>query len=235
MIRESWGTWVVEPHLPPDIPDLGTLLEPNLELLQQLGPDVIVSIPYLDGIKPLLERVAPVLTIGIYAEDGRPYERAVEDRGLLARLTGREEAGEALIAGTGAGLADARAALAPLADRSVHRHLHGSAQCPGLRQEQPVPGRARSHRHSQRLEGGHRLLGFFDGWHRSPGGGAGCASRLSRAAAARGDRHFVGKPGLERHAVRAPAFDPQASAGHDVRCAAVRGPLRPPVHHSLAG
>ena len=118
--RQAWETWVVEPHLPADIADLGTLLEPNLELLQQLSPDIILSIPYLDGIKPLLERVAPVMTIGIYTEDGRPYERAVEATRLLARLTGREEAGEALIARTGAGLADARAALAPLADRSVY-------------------------------------------------------------------------------------------------------------------
>ncbi|TIL74521.1 MAG: iron-siderophore ABC transporter substrate-binding protein, partial [Mesorhizobium sp.] len=71
--REVWETWVVEPPLPPEIADVGTLLEPNLEFLQQLKPDIILSIPYLDGIKPQLERVAPVKTIGLYTEAGEPY------------------------------------------------------------------------------------------------------------------------------------------------------------------
>ncbi|MFC3320487.1 MULTISPECIES: hypothetical protein [Mesorhizobium] len=35
--RDVWETWVVEPSLPPDVVDVGTLLEPNLELLQELA------------------------------------------------------------------------------------------------------------------------------------------------------------------------------------------------------
>ncbi|WP_342634035.1 hypothetical protein [Mesorhizobium waimense] len=33
--RDVWETWVVEPSLPPEVADVGTLLEPNLELQQQ--------------------------------------------------------------------------------------------------------------------------------------------------------------------------------------------------------
>ncbi|RUU34940.1 iron-siderophore ABC transporter substrate-binding protein, partial [Mesorhizobium sp. M6A.T.Ca.TU.002.02.2.1] len=100
--RDVWENWVVEPPLPPEIADVGTLLEPNLELLQQLAPDIILSMPYLDGIKPLLERVAPVTTIGLYTEAGQPYQRAIEATRQLAGLVGKEREGEALITATDA-------------------------------------------------------------------------------------------------------------------------------------
>ncbi|RJT28770.1 iron-siderophore ABC transporter substrate-binding protein [Mesorhizobium waimense] len=118
--REVWEKWVVEPPLPPEIADVGTLLEPNLEFLQQLRPDIILAIPYLDGIKPLLERVAPVTTIGIYTEEGRPYQLAVEATRQLARLVGKEEQGEALIAATEAGFSEIRQQLAPLSARPLY-------------------------------------------------------------------------------------------------------------------
>ena len=118
--RDVWETWVVEPPLPRDIADVGTLLEPNLELLQQLAPDIILSMPYLDGIKPLLERVAPVTTIGLYTEAGQPYQRAVEATRQLARLVGKEREGEALIAATDAYFSEVRQQLAPLSARPIY-------------------------------------------------------------------------------------------------------------------
>lgn len=118
--REVWEKWVVEPPLPAEVADVGTLLEPNLEFLQQLRPDIILAIPYLDGIKPLLERVAPVTTIGIYTEDGQPYRRAIEATRQLARLVGKEAEGEALIAATDASLLGIRQELAPLSARPVY-------------------------------------------------------------------------------------------------------------------
>lgn len=118
--RDIWETWVVEPPLPPEIADVGTLLEPNLELLQQLRPDIILSMPYLDGIKPLLERVAPVTTIGLYTEAGQPYQRALEATRQLARLVGKESEGEALIAATDAYFSEVRRQLAPLSARPIY-------------------------------------------------------------------------------------------------------------------
>ena len=118
--REVWEAWVVEPSLPPEVADIGTLLEPNLEFLQQLKPDIILSIPYLDAIKPLLERVAPVTTIGLYTEDGTPYRLAVEATRQLARLVGREAEGEALIARTEAGFREIGRTVAPLSSRPVY-------------------------------------------------------------------------------------------------------------------
>ena len=118
--REVWEKWVVEPRLPPDIADLGTLLEPNLEFLQQLRPDIILSMPYLDGIKPLLERVAPVTTIGLYTEAGQPYRRALEATRQLAGLVGKESEGEALIAAADAYFTEIRQQLAPLSARPIY-------------------------------------------------------------------------------------------------------------------
>lgn len=118
--RSSWEAWVVEPPLPPEIVDLGTLLEPNLEYLQQLRPDIILSIPYLDGIKQQLERIAPVRTIGLYVEDGHPYDRAVEATRLLAGMTGREAKGEALIAEAERTFTEIREEVAGFADRPIY-------------------------------------------------------------------------------------------------------------------
>ncbi|WP_027055506.1 ABC transporter substrate-binding protein [Mesorhizobium erdmanii] len=118
--REVWEKWVVEPPLPPEVADIGTILEPNLEFLQQLRPDIILSIPYLDGIKPQLERVAPVTTIGIYTPDGQPYRRAIEATRQLATLVGREREGEALIAATETYFSDVRRQLALLSARPVY-------------------------------------------------------------------------------------------------------------------
>lgn len=118
--RKVWEDWVVEPALPPEVADVGTLLEPNLEFLMQLKPDLILSIPYLDGIKPLLERVAPVTTIGIYRENGQPYRNAVEATRKLAAMVGKEAEGEALIEATEASFTKTRHELAPLAARPVY-------------------------------------------------------------------------------------------------------------------
>ncbi|WP_244571058.1 ABC transporter substrate-binding protein [Mesorhizobium carmichaelinearum] len=118
--HEVWEKWVVEPPLPPEVADVGTILEPNLEFLQQLRPDVILSTPYLDGIKPLLERVAPVTTIGIYTPDGQPYRRAIEATRQLATLVGKESEGGALIAATEACFSDVGQRLGPLSARPIY-------------------------------------------------------------------------------------------------------------------
>lgn len=118
--REVWERWVLEPPLPPQVADIGTILEPNLEFLQQLRPDIILSIPYLDGIKPLLERVAPVTTIGIYTPGGQPYQRAIEATRQLAGLVGKEREGEALIAATEAHFSTIKQQLEPLSARPIY-------------------------------------------------------------------------------------------------------------------
>lgn len=110
---DSWTQWVVEPALPPGIINLGTDREPNLELLAALKPELIVSTPYLAGIRPLLERFAPTLTFSVYAPPaGSAYARSVAATRELAAAIGRAAEGEALIDRAQASMEDSRRALA---------------------------------------------------------------------------------------------------------------------------
>lgn len=109
----SWTDWVVEPALPSGIVNLGADREPNLELLAALRPDLIVTTPYLAGIRPLLEAFAPTREVSVYAPPvGHPYERSVAGTRQLAAATGRPAEGEALIARAEAAMADARRTFA---------------------------------------------------------------------------------------------------------------------------
>lgn len=81
---QDWNRWVVEPALPADTVNLGASREPNLEVLQALRPDAILSTPYLAGIHHRLEQIAPVISLPIYAPEGRPLALA----GAAARRLG---------------------------------------------------------------------------------------------------------------------------------------------------
>lgn len=97
---DRWDRWVVEPELPPGVVDLGKDQEVNLELLAALGPDLILATPYVSRLRPLLERIAPVVTVAIYAEDGRPLERARAGTRSLGRHLGRTAEAEAYLRDT---------------------------------------------------------------------------------------------------------------------------------------
>lgn len=109
---QDWDRWVVEPPLPSSVVNLGSSREPNLELLQQLKPDAILSTPYLAGIVHRLERIATVLTFPTYVPGGRPLTLAADALSRLAELTGRAAEGTAALASADAAFAAVRARLA---------------------------------------------------------------------------------------------------------------------------
>ncbi|MGQ7791106.1 ABC transporter substrate-binding protein [Faunimonas sp. B44] len=94
----DWDLWVVEPELPRGIVDVGADQEPNLELLAAMRPDLILITPYLEASRSVLERIAPVLSFAIYADEGEPLRRAEAATLDLARRLGREDAAEAFLA-----------------------------------------------------------------------------------------------------------------------------------------
>ncbi|MGO4339282.1 ABC transporter substrate-binding protein [Labrys sp. KB_33_2] len=117
---EAWNDWVVEPRLPPGIVDLGTDREPNLELLTQLAPDLIITTPYLAAIEPVMARLAPTQTFSIYAPPGgRPYELSVRETLRLGALLGRDGPAQALVAKSAATMAQLRDLLRRAADRPL--------------------------------------------------------------------------------------------------------------------
>ncbi len=73
------------PPMPPGVIELGSHSEPNLELLAQLKPDLIVLDQDQSNVEAQLQRIAPTFTIDIYdAQRGKPLARAVEETARLA-------------------------------------------------------------------------------------------------------------------------------------------------------
>ncbi|MFG1280827.1 ABC transporter substrate-binding protein [Xanthobacter autotrophicus] len=117
---DGYREWVREPAPPPGIPDLGLRVEPNLEAVARLKPDLIVITPQLASFEPMLARIAPTLSLAIFDEEGDVWIRARQVALTLAAATGREDAGVRLLADADAVLAAVRPKVEPLAARPLY-------------------------------------------------------------------------------------------------------------------
>ncbi len=93
----NYRRWVGEPQMPPQVHNLGLRSEPNLELLTQLKPDLILITPQFEAARPLLERIAPVKSLAIYRPDSDPLQTAEEITRELAELTGHQPQAQQLV------------------------------------------------------------------------------------------------------------------------------------------
>ncbi|TDQ29558.1 iron complex transport system substrate-binding protein [Phyllobacterium brassicacearum] len=93
----AWADWTVEPPLPAKVVNLGSAHEVNMELLQLLRPDLIVSTPYLEWVRPQLEQIAPVKSFPIHALGSSPFPHIIDATRELGRMLGRTTEAEALI------------------------------------------------------------------------------------------------------------------------------------------
>ncbi|GGM00201.1 ABC transporter substrate-binding protein [Pseudomonas asuensis] len=82
---DDYKVWVVRPALPEAVLNAGSRVEPNLELLAELKPDLIISSPALDDLRDKLERIAPVESFDSYRQDHNNYETARQNYLKLAR------------------------------------------------------------------------------------------------------------------------------------------------------
>lgn len=110
---------VVEPALPPATLELGLRLEPNLEQLQALGPDLILTDISATAILPRLRRIAPVALYAWRGPQGVGLPQARIALRALAAAIGRDAAGEACLADLDAALAQARDKLRPIASQRI--------------------------------------------------------------------------------------------------------------------
>ncbi|QGY32989.1 ABC transporter substrate-binding protein [Pantoea cypripedii] len=69
--------------LPAAVADVGLIYQPNLELLTLLRPDLIIITPAHAVIAPLLQRIAPILTVG----EADSYGRYSFDQACAALMT----------------------------------------------------------------------------------------------------------------------------------------------------
>lgn len=120
----KYRDWIGQPSLPPGTRDLGLLTEPNLELLQQLAPDLIlVGDGQEASIGHRLRRIAPTLPMTLYDGGGRPFSRAKAETLRLAERLGRPAAARALIGEAEAEIEAQRQALADGERRPVVFYL----------------------------------------------------------------------------------------------------------------
>ncbi|WP_439889102.1 ABC transporter substrate-binding protein [Pseudomonas sp. MBLB4123] len=102
---DGYRRWVAAPALPAEVQDLGLRTEPNLELLSQLAPELILITPQFENARAALERIAPVRSLTLFAPDSDPYLNAQRVTRELGQLFDRQAEAEALIRRVDEGLA----------------------------------------------------------------------------------------------------------------------------------
>lgn len=110
---------VIEPALPADVVDVGLRVAPNLELLQQLAPDLLLVPPWFGANRPLLDRIGATDVLEIHGGAARPYAAASSVTIAIGRRLGREALAINLLAAAADQLSEVRARLAAL-DRPLH-------------------------------------------------------------------------------------------------------------------
>jgi iron complex transport system substrate-binding protein len=126
---KGYRDWVLAPALPADCLDLGSRGEPNLELLLELKPDLIVG-AYGYGLdEGPFKRIAPLHSVPFYDGTEAPYRQAEIETLKLGLQLGREAEAQRLIKETAATIADVRAQLSerakqPLAVVSIFDDRH---------------------------------------------------------------------------------------------------------------
>lgn len=98
LTQPKWfATWGASPSLPPGIVDIGTASEPNIELLIQLAPDLILLANEQGPLERLVQRLAPTLIMRPDDRGQRPYLAACSRLAFLAqRLEAEAEARAAM-------------------------------------------------------------------------------------------------------------------------------------------
>lgn len=114
----GYRNWVARPALPAQVVDVGSRSEPNIEIIEQLHPDLIVISPMLAALRGQLERIAPVASLDGYRNDHDNVQAARRDFLHLAHRVGRQAQAARRLAMLDQRLAQLRGDLL--------RHYHGA-------------------------------------------------------------------------------------------------------------
>ncbi|MCG7497988.1 ABC transporter substrate-binding protein [Vibrio sp. Of7-15] len=87
---EGYKAWVSEPALKDSVANVGSRREPNLELLTELKPDVILISKHMAPAYQQLSAIAPTLVFTVYSEDKAPLASAKHITLELGKLFGKE-------------------------------------------------------------------------------------------------------------------------------------------------
>lgn len=101
----DYRIWSGGMPMPESVVNVGLRMEPNLELIARLKPDLILIAPIQQGLLPLLQRIAPVRIIEFNSyQQPDCYRQAQAATRQLAIWLDRQAEAETLIARTGATL-----------------------------------------------------------------------------------------------------------------------------------
>ncbi|QLE83947.1 iron-siderophore ABC transporter substrate-binding protein [Shewanella sp. Scap07] len=107
----EYRQWVMKPEVPDSVMDIGGRVEPNLQRLASLKPDVIIiASPQLD-LMPRLQQIAPVLFFQTYSEQHDNAQAAIDNFKHIATLLGRQQQAEQRLAQMDQRLAELKAQL----------------------------------------------------------------------------------------------------------------------------
>ncbi|MCF7353270.1 ABC transporter substrate-binding protein [Vibrio sp. CK2-1] len=95
---KGYQAWVVSPQLPESVVNVGSRREPNLELLAQMKPDLILMSDAMSPAYQKLNAIAPTMVLSIYTDSHQPIENAKSQVRNLGKVLHRSEQAEQVIA-----------------------------------------------------------------------------------------------------------------------------------------
>lgn len=95
---KGYQSWVVTPELPDSVVSVGSRREPNLELLAQIKPDLILMSDAMSPAFQKLNSIAPTMVMSVYTDSHQPIENAKSQLRSLGKILHRSELAEQVIA-----------------------------------------------------------------------------------------------------------------------------------------
>ncbi|WP_342754927.1 Fe(3+)-hydroxamate ABC transporter substrate-binding protein FhuD [Pantoea sp. MBD-2R] len=115
----NYGLWVGEPVLPASTVDVGLRTEPNLELMIQMQPSLILYSSGYGPAKEKIERIAPVMGFAFSDDSGKPLTMARKSLLQLAERLDRLPQAQQHLVEFDAALAQTKKRLAGRVKRPV--------------------------------------------------------------------------------------------------------------------
>lgn len=117
--KAAYDRWVKEPVLPDSTADIGLRVQPNLELLRYLKPDLVINASWFQNL--LLKNIPDtrVHVLDFFTGQGIAWEHTLSCTRELAALIGRTAQAEAYIRLVEQEFAQYRQRLLPVGDRPV--------------------------------------------------------------------------------------------------------------------
>ncbi|MDD9180435.1 MULTISPECIES: iron-siderophore ABC transporter substrate-binding protein [Aliivibrio] len=97
---QGYQSWVKKPELNDSVMDVGSRREPNLELITELKPDVILISQHMSPIYGKLNAIAPTLVYTVYSNKKAPLVSAKEITIQLGNLLNKKQQAQDVIAKT---------------------------------------------------------------------------------------------------------------------------------------